>query len=127
MDHSRVWKSRGHRGLINYPLKYTPFGLSENNLGKLNLVGFEETVEKIVRRICKCQLTPLIQSSSGRKRIESTCQKETRPQIVCWTCKGLGHYSRDCAENKTKSKSKIVKRWKSKVLTRTVGLQTAFL
>ena len=85
-------KSRGHRDSLNYPLKYTPFGLSESTLGKLNLVGFEEAVEKVVRQVCKCQFETLSYLLFGEKQIESTYQTESHPQIVCRTCKGLGHY-----------------------------------
>ena len=69
-------------------------------------------------------LETLIDPLSGKKRIESACQTGSCPHIVCRTCKGLGHYSRDCAVNKLQSKAKIVEMWKSKVSTRTIGLQT---
>ena len=127
MDQPIIWKSRGHRENLNFPFKYTPFGLSESPLGEVQLVGFEEAVEKIVKRICKCQFKTLSDPLSGKKRIESVCQTESRPQIVCWTCKGLGHYSKDCELNKLKSKVKSVERWKSKVSTRAIGLHTDFL
>jgi hypothetical protein len=127
MDQPRIWKSRGHRESLNYPLKYTPFGLSKSTLGELNLVGFEEAVERIVKRVCKCHLETTPDSLFEKKQIESACQTESRPQIVCRNCKGLGHYSRDCEVKTLKSKTKSVEGWKSKVLTRTIGLQTDFL
>ena len=127
MDEPKIWKSRGHQNLLNYPLKYTPFGLSESILGELNLVGFEEAVEKIVKRVCKCHLEISPDVLFEKKPIESACQTESRPQIVCQTCKGLGHYSRDCEVSKFKSKAKFVGRWQPKVSTRTVESQTDFL
>ena len=127
MDQPRIWKSRGHRESLNFPFKYTPFGLSESPLGELQIVGFEEAVEKIVKEICKCQLKPLVDLSVEKKQSLNTCQQEAYPQIVCWTCKGLGHYSKDCELNKLKTKVKSVERWKSKVSTRTIGVQTDFL
>ena len=33
----------------------------------------------------------------------------SHPRIVCWTCKGLGHYSRDCERNKCKSLTRTIK------------------
>ena len=74
MDQPRAWKSRGHRDSLNYPLKYMPFGLSENTLGELKLVGFEEVVEKIVKRVCKCQLETLADPSFEKRQSVRTCQ-----------------------------------------------------
>lgn len=73
MDQPKVQKSRGHQDSLNYPLKYTPFGLSENT-GELKLVGFEEVVEKIVKRVCKCQLETLADPSFEKRQSVSTCQ-----------------------------------------------------
>ena len=67
MDQPRIWKSRGHRESLNFPFKYTPFGLSESPLGELQIVGFEEAIEKIVKRICKCQLEILVDPSFEKK------------------------------------------------------------
>ena len=127
MDEPKIWKSRGHRNSLNYLLKYAPFGLSESTLGELNLVGFEEVVERIVKRVCKCHLETSLDSLIEKKQIESACQTKSRSQIVCRTCKGLGHYSRDCEVSKLKSTSKFVGRWQSKVSTCTVESQTDFL
>ena len=124
MDEPKIWKFRGHQNSLNYPLKNTPFELSESTLGELNLVGFEEAVEKIVKRVYKCHLEISPDLLFGKKQIESACQTESCPQIVCRTCKGLGHYSRDCEVSKLKSTAKVVGRWQSKVSTRTVESQT---
>ena len=104
MDQPKIWKSRGHRDSLNYHFKYTPFGLSESTLGELNLVGFEEIIEMIVKRVCKGQLGTLADPPFDKKQSVSTCQTESYPQIVCWTCKGLGHFSKDCELNKFKFK-----------------------
>ena len=120
----KIWKSRSHQSSLNYPLKYTPFGLSESTLGELNLVGFEEAVERIVKRVCKCHFETLPDLLFEEKQIESVCQTGSRPQIMCRTCKGLGHYSMDCEVDNLKSKAKIVEKWQSKVSTRTMESQT---
>lgn len=50
------------------------------------------------------------------KRIfENTCQTKLHPRIVCWTCKGLGHYSRDCEVNNVSSKLNLWKGWIKRV------------
>ena len=49
MDQPKVWKSRGHQDPLNHSSKYTPFKLSQTHLGNLNLVGFKEAVERIVK------------------------------------------------------------------------------
>lgn len=106
MDQPKVWKSRGDQIFSNLPFKYTPFEISNIHLGNLKLVGFEEVVERIVKRVLERELKPLVEQSI--KKIE------TYPGVVCWTCKDQGHYSRYC--NKHKST-------KSKVLNHTIGSQ----
>ena len=127
MDQPQIRKSGGHPESLNFPFKYTPFGLSESPLGELQIGGFEEVIEKIVKGICKCQLEPLADLSVEKKQSLNFSQQGTYPQIVCWTCKGLGHYSKDCELNKLKFKVKSEEGWKSKISTRTIGLQTDFL
>ena len=51
MAQPKVWKSRGHRNSLNHASKYTPFELSQTHLRNLNLVGFEEAVERIVKQV----------------------------------------------------------------------------
>ena len=92
MDQPKVLKSKGHWNLLNYPFQYRSFKNFEPNLGELNLIGFEEAVERVVKQICKCQL--IEDSLFKKKPIESVCQTESHPQIMCWTCNGMGHYSR---------------------------------
>ena len=120
-------ESRGHQNSLNYPLKYTPFGFSDGTLGELNLIGFEEASERIVKRLCKCHLWTPADPRLENKQIDSTYQTKSHPQIVCWTCKGLWHYLGDCEVNRLESRAKIGKRWKSKVSTHIVGSQTASL
>ena len=87
MDEPKVWKARSDREISKPPSKSTPFEIAHTHLGQLKLVGFEATVEQIVKRVME-------------KELKQTTQKtKIYPQIVCWTCKTQGHYSRDCRFN----------------------------
>lgn len=106
-----------------YPPRQTPFGILKNNLGEFNPIGFEEAIERIVKRVCECQFKTRVDPLLEKKQIESTCQSQSHPQIVCWICKGLGHCSRDYEVNKLQFQAKFVGELKSKVSTHTIESQ----
>ena len=77
-----MWKSRGHRDFLNQSSKYTPFELSQTHLGDLNLVGFEEAIERSVKRVCKCHLETLPDLLFEKKQIECLSNRVTSPNSV---------------------------------------------
>ncbi len=87
MDEPKVWKASRDREISNASSESPSFEIAHTQLGHLKLVGFEAAVEQIVRRVLDKELTQAIQ------------RPKIYPQIVCWTCRKHGHYSRDCKFN----------------------------
>ena len=124
MNSTKVWKGDRENYTPNYNFNYRPFGLSKSQLKKVNSLGYEEAVNRILKQVRELELI------TQEDLIIRECpfdKNNPRNNIVCWTCKRLGHYSRDCVVSKLKLKAKVIERSKSTLSTRTIGSQTEYL
>ena len=98
---SYSWIQPRYRGLVEKEIHLVIFlntGLSDyqNPIWEIESIVHEKGVERILKQVCELQFITKEDLLIDKHQFEGICQQKISHRIMCWTCKCLGHFSKDC-------------------------------